>query len=270
MTTKDIYGQKKVREIETTSRNFPFDGIILSKDPEPEVSGQRNTIWRFLVADETGSIVMKIWGQHGEYLAEGDIVHLHDAEVRLFLGFPYLTLSRSGHVLRIGRDTFIYNDKPNRSEELRDANAQSTQGNVPYTQQQRMNNNGRPGGGKQAAINPAKFPQANSQHTKASSNSSSPFNPYQQVPSPVIPSSSSNSPRGGYSRGGRGDRGGKRGNRGRRAFRDRDQPDRPLPGSMQERPSDFQDTDSSVLPMKREVEDSNQLPRQRSRMNYEK
>lgn len=31
MTTKDIYGQKKVREIETTSRNFPFDGIILSK-----------------------------------------------------------------------------------------------------------------------------------------------------------------------------------------------------------------------------------------------
>jgi hypothetical protein len=102
MTTKDIYGQKKVRDIETTSRNFPFDGIILSKgivivacrlvlslcmltlysftvDPEPEVSGQRNTIWRFLVADETGSIVMKIWGQHGEYLTEGDIVHLHDA-----------------------------------------------------------------------------------------------------------------------------------------------------------------------------------------------
>jgi hypothetical protein len=51
----------------------------LSSDPEPEVSGQRNIIWRFLVADETGSIVMKIWGEYGEALSEGDIIHLHDA-----------------------------------------------------------------------------------------------------------------------------------------------------------------------------------------------
>jgi len=192
------------------------------------------------------------------------------SEIRLYLGFPYLTLSRSGHVLRIGRDTFLYNDKPNRSEELRDANAQSTQGNIPYAQQQRMNNSGRSGGGKQAAINPAKFPQANSQHTKSPSTSSGPFNPYQQVSSPVIPSSSSDNPRGGFGRGGRGDRGGKRGGRGRRAFRDRDQPEWPLPGSMQDRSSDYQDTDSSVLPMKREGDDGNQPPRQRSRMNYDK
>jgi hypothetical protein len=133
-----------------------------------------------------------------------------------------------------------------------------------------MNNNVRSGGGKQAAINPAKFPQSNPQHTKSPSSSSGPFNPYQQVPSPVIPPSSSNSPRGGFSRGGRGDRGGKRGGRGRRAFRDRDQPAWPSPGSVQERPSDFQDKDSSVLPMKREGEDGNQPPRQRSRMSYDK
>jgi hypothetical protein len=35
MTSKEIYGQKKVREIETTSRNFPFDGIVLSKGTVP-------------------------------------------------------------------------------------------------------------------------------------------------------------------------------------------------------------------------------------------
>lgn len=133
-----------------------------------------------------------------------------------------------------------------------------------------MNNSGRSGGVKQAAINPAKFPHANSQHTKSPSTSSGLFNPYQQVPSPLMPSSSSDNPRGGFGRGGRGDRGGKRGGRGRRAFRDRDQPERSLPSTMQDRSSDYQDADSSVLPMKREGDDGNQPPRQRSRMNYDK
>jgi hypothetical protein len=181
-----------------------------------------------------------------------------------------LTLSRSGHVLRIGRDTFLYNDKPNRSEELRDANAQSMQGSAPYTQQQRINNNMRAGASKQAAINPAKFPQANLQHAKTPPTSSSPFNPYQQSTSQVIPSSSSDSLRGSFGRGGHGDRGGKRGGRGRRTFRDRDQPERASPGPMLDRAANFQDTDSPVLPMKREGDDGNQPPRHRTRINYDK
>lgn len=188
-----------------------------------------------------------------------------------------MTLSRSGQLQRIGKDIFLYNDKPNRSEELRDANAQSAQGNVPYSQQQRMNSSMRPGNGKQAAINPAKFPQGNAQRNKTPPTTSASFNPYQskqnqQTSSPVAASTTTESPRGGFNRNGRGDRGGKRGGRGRdgRGFRDRDQPERASPVPMPDRSLDFPDADAPITPMKREFEDTNLPPRQRSRMNYDK
>lgn len=194
------------------------------------------------------------------------------SEVRQFLGFPYMTLSRSGHIQRIGRDIFLYNDKPNRSEELRDANAQSTPGNILYSQQQRANPTARPGNGKQAAINPA-FKQSNTQPAKSPSSTSAPFKSYQskqnqQSSSPAAPSTTAEPTRGGFNRNGRGDRGKRV--RSRRGFRDRDQPERASPVPVLDRSHDFADDDGSITPMKREFEDQNQGSRQRSRINYDK
>jgi hypothetical protein len=184
-------------------------------------------------------------------------------EVRQYLGLPYVTLSRSGYLQRIGRDILLYNDKPNRSEVLRDSNPQSMPQTGPtYGQQQKFNPSIRPGSGKQVAVNPARF-----QQIKTPPMLSGPFNQYQanqqQQGSPMSATLGEPSFRGSFDRG----RGGKRG-RGRGWFRDRDQPDRNSPAP--DRSFNHPDSDSQVTPMKRDFDDTNDPARQRSRVKYDK
>ncbi|KAJ1667133.1 hypothetical protein IW140_001613 [Coemansia sp. RSA 1813] len=96
-------------------RGFDCEIIVL-ETAVPTTTRDGQTIYNFLVADKTGSIIMNIWGDDGRYIRNGDIIRIEGAEARLFKGFLQLTTARFGKLKRVGEDTMEFKEQPNISE----------------------------------------------------------------------------------------------------------------------------------------------------------
>ncbi|RUP51131.1 hypothetical protein BC936DRAFT_149769, partial [Jimgerdemannia flammicorona] len=65
-----------IKEMKPMMRGFNCECIILYKDPNPTVTRNQDTIWKFTVADNTAAVTMLLWTEEGAYLRTGDIVRI--------------------------------------------------------------------------------------------------------------------------------------------------------------------------------------------------
>ncbi|KAJ2387050.1 hypothetical protein GGI23_006362 [Coemansia sp. RSA 2559] len=104
-----------IAKFRPSMRGFDCEVIVL-ETAVPTTTRDGQTIYNFLVADKTGSILMNIWGDDGRYIRNGDILRIEGAEARLFKGFLQLTTARFGKLKRVGEDTMEFKEQPNISE----------------------------------------------------------------------------------------------------------------------------------------------------------
>ncbi|KAJ2557753.1 hypothetical protein EV175_001155 [Coemansia sp. RSA 1933] len=104
-----------IAKFRPSMRGFDCEIIVL-ETAVPTTTRDGQTIYNFLVADKTGSILMNIWGDDGRYIRNGDIIRIEGAEARLFKGFLQLTTARFGKLKRVGEDTMEFKEQPNISE----------------------------------------------------------------------------------------------------------------------------------------------------------
>ncbi|KAJ1795447.1 hypothetical protein LPJ59_004339 [Coemansia sp. RSA 2399] len=104
-----------IAKFRPSMRGFDCEIIVL-ETAVPTTTRDGQTIYNFLVADKTGSILMNIWGDDGRYIRNGDILRIEGAEARLFKGFLQLTTARFGKLKRVGEDTMEFKEQPNISE----------------------------------------------------------------------------------------------------------------------------------------------------------
>ncbi|RUS16188.1 hypothetical protein BC938DRAFT_476672 [Jimgerdemannia flammicorona] len=122
-----------IKEMKPMMRGFNCECIILYKDPNPTVTRNQDTIWKFTVADNTAAVTMLLWTEEGAYLRTGDIVRITNGvcpticflpspvltiyrEAKVFSDEMHLTPARSGKIRRIGEDTMLFVEQPNMSQ----------------------------------------------------------------------------------------------------------------------------------------------------------
>ncbi|KAJ2314585.1 hypothetical protein H4R23_004135, partial [Coemansia sp. Cherry 401B] len=117
MTTPLKPGQQLVpiSKFRPSMRGFDCEVMVL-ETAVPTTTRDGQTIHTFLVADQSGSIIMNIWGNDGKFIRNGDILRIEGAEAKLFKGFMQLTTARFGKLHRVGEDTMVFADQPNVSE----------------------------------------------------------------------------------------------------------------------------------------------------------
>ncbi|KAI9253130.1 hypothetical protein EDC94DRAFT_525534 [Helicostylum pulchrum] len=97
-----------VKDMNPMSRNFDCEVIVLQKDGEPVTTRDGDMIYRYLVADKTGSVILSVWGELGKDIKSGDILRIS--------GVLFISTSKSCKLKRVGQDTFPFVEKPNMSE----------------------------------------------------------------------------------------------------------------------------------------------------------
>ncbi|PVV02981.1 hypothetical protein BB560_002561 [Smittium megazygosporum] len=77
---------------------------ILLSSPARESNTVRDgqKVRKFKVADNSGSIVLTLWGEIGDYVKNGDVLKIDGAEAKLFKNTLTLSVGRYGKLMRIG------------------------------------------------------------------------------------------------------------------------------------------------------------------------
>jgi ssDNA-binding replication factor A large subunit len=104
-----------IGDLKPLSKKLNVKCIIL------EVKGKVTTkqgkhIVTVLAADESGSVDLPLWGEHGSAIRAGDIVVLKNGYCSLFKGKLTLNVGNSGRIWRVGRFTMLYSEVPRMSE----------------------------------------------------------------------------------------------------------------------------------------------------------
>ncbi|KAI8070188.1 hypothetical protein BDF21DRAFT_344915 [Thamnidium elegans] len=97
-----------VKDMNPIARNFDCEVIVLQKDGDPVTTRDGEMIYRYLVADKTGSVILSVWGEMGKDIKSGDILRIS--------GVLFISTSKSCKLKRVGQDTFPFVEKPNMSE----------------------------------------------------------------------------------------------------------------------------------------------------------
>ncbi|KAI7891542.1 uncharacterized protein EV154DRAFT_507703 [Mucor mucedo] len=105
-----------IKDMSPVSRNFDCEVIVLQKDGEPVTTREGDMIYRFLVADKTGSIILSVWGEMGKDIKSGDILRISGVDNKLRQGRLFISTLKSCKLKRVGQDTFPFVEKPNMSE----------------------------------------------------------------------------------------------------------------------------------------------------------
>ncbi|CAO3606796.1 unnamed protein product [Cunninghamella blakesleeana] len=105
-----------LKDVRPMMRNIECEVIVLQPESEPIVTRDGDVIYRFIIADKTGAIIINVWGETGELLKSGDILRLSGVDSKLRQGQLLLVLFKRGKVKRLGQDTFIFAEGPNYSE----------------------------------------------------------------------------------------------------------------------------------------------------------
>ncbi|EIE77053.1 hypothetical protein RO3G_01757 [Rhizopus delemar RA 99-880] len=117
----------QVKDMNAQCKNFDCEVIVLQPDNEPTGTRDGDVVYKFLVADRTGSVVMTVWGTKGSEIKNGDILRLSGVKCKL---------------KRVGQDTLPFVEKPNMSEkEYVKPVINQLQQQKPYNRNHRPNNN---------------------------------------------------------------------------------------------------------------------------------
>ncbi|KAI7880185.1 hypothetical protein K492DRAFT_237452 [Lichtheimia hyalospora FSU 10163] len=113
MATNDVL----LKDVKPLLRGFDCQAIVLQRaEADPHFTRQGEAIYKYIVADKTGSMVLTIWGNRAECIKSGDILRITGAEARIRKGILELEALRASKVRRIGQDTMCFLEQPNYSE----------------------------------------------------------------------------------------------------------------------------------------------------------
>ncbi|KAI9485049.1 hypothetical protein BDB00DRAFT_851652 [Zychaea mexicana] len=65
-----------IKDMKPAQRGIDCDCIVLQKESDPVTTREGDTIYKFLIADRTGVILLSIWNALGQYVKNGDILRL--------------------------------------------------------------------------------------------------------------------------------------------------------------------------------------------------
>jgi ssDNA-binding replication factor A large subunit len=93
----------KIREVlNTRARNLEVTGTITRME---SVALSSRKLVKATLADETGSIILNLWGEQANQCRLGDIVRVKDAYVKTYGGVPELNTWKNIEVLKMRNST---------------------------------------------------------------------------------------------------------------------------------------------------------------------
>lgn len=105
-----------IKDMNLQYKSFDCEVIVLQLENEPTGVRDGDIVYKFLVADRTGSIVLTLWGAKGSEIKNGDILRLSGVHCKLRNGHIYICTPAKCKLKRVGQDTFPFVEKPNLSE----------------------------------------------------------------------------------------------------------------------------------------------------------
>ncbi|CDH58813.1 predicted protein [Lichtheimia corymbifera JMRC:FSU:9682] len=106
-----------LKDVKPMLRGFDCQVIVLQRaEADPHFTRHGDAIYKYIVADKTGSIVLSIWGDRAKCIKSGDILRVTGAEAKIRKGQLEMEALRASKVRRIGQDTMCFNEQPNYSE----------------------------------------------------------------------------------------------------------------------------------------------------------
>ncbi|CDS10854.1 hypothetical protein LRAMOSA11340 [Lichtheimia ramosa] len=106
-----------LKDVKPLLRGFECQVIVLQRaEADPHFTRHGEAIYKYIVADKTGSIVLSIWGDRAKCIKSGDILRITGAEAKIRYGLLEMEALRASKVRRIGQDAMCFVEQPNYSE----------------------------------------------------------------------------------------------------------------------------------------------------------
>ncbi|KAI9249741.1 hypothetical protein BDA99DRAFT_216577 [Phascolomyces articulosus] len=67
-----------LKDMKPGQRGITSEVIVIKKEAEPVVTREGDTIYKYVIADKTGSMSSIIWHIFGKYVRIGDILRVQD------------------------------------------------------------------------------------------------------------------------------------------------------------------------------------------------
>jgi len=90
----------KVADLSPRSKHVNLKVKVLDKGETREIAtmGGSKKLREILVGDETGTILMTLWGDQGEGIEEGDVLNIENGYITLYRGSMRLSVGRYGNL----------------------------------------------------------------------------------------------------------------------------------------------------------------------------
>ncbi|MFV2015430.1 MAG: hypothetical protein ACC656_08395 [Candidatus Heimdallarchaeota archaeon] len=98
----------KISELEPSSNFDSLIARILSKQGPSRVGSRAKGmkfLWNFLLADDTGTIVLSLWGVHaGDNYKTGEVIRISNGWCKSYAGQKQVSLGREGKIHKLPDD----------------------------------------------------------------------------------------------------------------------------------------------------------------------
>jgi len=99
-------------------KNVDCKFIVLAKPLDVHNAKEGGTVYTFLIADDSASMLATFWDEQGGALKAGDIILLRGGLVTLYKGHLRLACKRMGSLVKIDRFKMHFTETPNVSDIL--------------------------------------------------------------------------------------------------------------------------------------------------------
>lgn len=106
-----------IRELKVGVKNLNLFFIVLEVS-RPNTTKEGHEIRTCKVADRSGTILLSLWGEPGNYIQPGDICRLTKGYVALWKCVPTLYIGKGGELVKTGEFSFLFNEAHNVSEPI--------------------------------------------------------------------------------------------------------------------------------------------------------
>ena len=105
-----------IRSLRAGMKSVNVVFVLLERRAAPFHTDKGNVIHPWLVADETASIELTLYDEHGDAFRGGDIVRIINGYCTIHRNILKLYVGTSGQINRVGEFTMRYVEEPNMSQ----------------------------------------------------------------------------------------------------------------------------------------------------------
>ena len=90
----------KISEVKTTAKNVSLEAIVKGKGDVRDVNTRfgATRVSECVIEDESGEIILVLWGDQIDFVKEGDRIRVENAYVKEWQGKLQLNVGRSGKI----------------------------------------------------------------------------------------------------------------------------------------------------------------------------